>query len=185
MEYLTKHKLETNLSEILDDTRSSVAVGKVKATKALIGPTPKERYAVRKPIMSEALQQLGVGTPSVDAFADHELYMCPRWWGPGSIEEEDAFNRNWGDEPLLWINPPFSFLDQVVNKIRQDKAKAVLVMPEWEDHTFFESVQPLIVRRYLFPKGTRVFEQKSGAMPGIRWPLCIAFVDGNRDSVSK
>ena len=80
--------------------------------------------------MTEILQKLGVEPPSVDAFADYELHLCSRWWGPGSTESEDAFSRDWGKESLLWINPPFSFLNQVVRKIGEDGAKAILIMPQ-------------------------------------------------------
>ena len=49
----------------------------------------QERYAVRKPIFNDVMIRLaGRGgqalRPKVDAFADHELHLCGRWWGPGS-----------------------------------------------------------------------------------------------------
>ena len=112
LEYLVNHKLETNLAKFLGGEREGdpdmverVRTGSVN----LIGPTPRERYAVRKPVMTYILERLQLETPTVDAFADHELFMCPRWWGPGS-EVEDAFTQDWGKERLLWINPPFSLL---------------------------------------------------------------------------
>ena len=79
----------------------------------------------------------------------------------------------------MLVNAPFSLLDNVVKNIRKDGAKAVLIMPQWEGHHFFEEVQPMIIRKHIYPKGTRVLEQKDGAMAGVRWPVWAALVDGN------
>ena len=133
--------------------------------------------------MVEILQRLGVETPSVDAFVDTELNLCPRWWGPGSSETENAFDRNWGDESLLWMNPPFSLLPRVVDKIHKDGARVVLIMPLWEDREFFTKIQPMILRKCVYPEGSKVFEQKRKAMPGIRWPVWCVLVDG-REALS-
>ena len=101
--------------------------------------------------------------------------------GPGSNESEDAFTKNWGKEPLVWMNPPFSLLDSVVDKIKNDGAQAILIMPQWEDQRYFEEVQPMILKKCVYSKGAKVFEQKEGAMPGIRWPIWAAFVNGTND----
>jgi hypothetical protein len=43
-----------------------------------------ERYAVRKPVMNDMLMRLHCGKPQVDCFADSQLHVCDKWWGPGS-----------------------------------------------------------------------------------------------------
>ena len=69
-----------------------------------------------------------------------------------------------GERITLVGEPPFSLLDEVVEKIRNDGAKAVLIMPQWEGHRFFEEVQPMIFRKHIYPKGTRVFDHKEGPL---------------------
>ena len=65
-----------------------------------------------------------------------------------------------------------------MNKIRLDRAKAILIMPQWEDQLYFEEVQPMVVKVCVYPPGTLIFEQKYGSVAGIRWPLWAALVNG-------
>ena len=107
-----------------------------------------ERYMVRQPIVHDILMRLRAGTPTIDGFGDDKLHVWPRWWGPGSVEAEDAFTMNWSKEPLLWLNPPFTLLNAVVQKLQEDQAVAILVMPHWCNQEFYEAVKPLIVRNH-------------------------------------
>ena len=42
--------------------------------------------------------------PDRDAFADASNARFEKWYGPGSVDGEDAFEKDWGEE-FLWINP--------------------------------------------------------------------------------
>ena len=46
---------------------------------------------------------LDAGTPTVGAFAFPVNARFPRFW----TRHEDAFDQDWSQEKLLWINPPF------------------------------------------------------------------------------
>ena len=80
------------------------------------------------------------------------------------------------------MNPPFSYLNLVVNKIHNEGARAILIMPQWDDHSYFKDVQHMILRKCVYPEGSRVFERKGGATAGIRWPLWAVLVDGKEFS---
>jgi len=131
-------------------------------------------------MMSDIILRLKYGWPSVDVFADCQIHVCERWWGPGSLLP-DAFTVHWGSEPLLWLNPPFTLLNRVVSKLKSDRAVGILIMPHWTNQPFFEEVKPYIVRKYFYRKGTMMFETESGTVGGTPWPVWALLVDTYED----
>ena len=92
-------------------------------------------YAVCPAILNEFLDKLEV-VPERDAFANKDNKRFDKWYGEGSSDGEDAFQKNWGSE-ILWINPPFNIFPRVLDKIVQEKAHAVILVPKWTKHKFF------------------------------------------------
>ena len=140
----------------------------------------QEGYAVRRPIFNEKMLRLaGRGgralKPTVDAFADHELHLVDRWWGPGS-DVPNAMEVCWSDEPLLWLTPPFTMMADVVRKIRKDKAKAVLVCPNWRAERWYKNVMNMAKRHNFYRVGTLFFEAAEGVVPGIQWLVWVLFL---------
>ena len=92
----------------------------------------------------------------------------------------DAFDvQDWGSHGLLWRNPPFSQLGEVVIKLIRDRDRAVLIVPYWPDQKWYHEAQPFIVRCMKFPRGTRVFDTRVGKIPGVRWRTCAWLVDAS------
>ena len=58
--------------------------------------------------------------PEVDAFASSRNKKLPSFWTAGS----SAFLKYWKHN-VLWLNPPFSKLNSVVEKILQDEAQGI------------------------------------------------------------
>ena len=83
-------------------------------------------YRVAEPVRDKILQELDQGIPSVDAFATRVNARFPSFW----TREDDAFEQDWGEEELLWINPHFEHFAEVVQKLAQDGARAILIAPE-------------------------------------------------------
>jgi hypothetical protein len=110
------------------------------------------------------IQVLRCSTPSVDAFANAENYRFPRWWGEGG-EHPDAFEMNWRSEDLIWCNPPFKLLSQVVTKAISEQAKLVLICPNWPRLKWWQELQRHVHVGHLVPEGTRMFEL-NGRIPG-------------------
>ena len=75
--------------------------------------------------------------PDVDGFSVAGSNRTKRWWGPNSQESEDAFTKSWSGLKL-WLNPPFSMLQKVAAKIRQDHAHGVLIFPDWPARTWYK-----------------------------------------------
>ena len=55
--------------------------------------------------------------PEIDVFATPRNTKCRKYW----TQHDNAFQYDWGQD-LLWICPPFSQLDVVIEKIRADEA---------------------------------------------------------------
>ena len=106
----------------------------VDVSIANVTSAPKTRhwrtddYAVRHDLVQHVIDHFGGTVPSIDAFASMKNKRFPRFWD----KHADAFTKDWASEDLLWINPPFDLLNQVVDKIQKDGALAIVVAPEWK-----------------------------------------------------
>ena len=69
----------------------------------------------------------------------------------------DAFTKNWGEESLLWMNPPFETLEEVVGKIIVDKATAIVIVPEWPKRRWWQKLQKIKVDDYKFAQKEKIF----------------------------
>ena len=135
------------------------------------GHVPFESYQVCSHIFQRIIHVFHVQPPDVDAFAESALHKCERWWGPGS-EITDAFQvPDWGEHGLLWCNPPFSRLREVVSKLIRDQARATLIVPKWAKQQWYRDAQPHILQRMKFRRGSHVFETLVGRLPGVPWDI--------------
>ncbi len=134
-------------------------------------------YAVRGEIVEQIVLHFG-RRPDRDAFADAGNARFERWYGPGSVEGEDAFERDWGEE-LLWINPPFNMFNKVLDKIQSDRAHAILIIPRWSARVFLRRAWGMAVDFLEFPKGTPMFERGGKEMKGTSWDTYAMLVCGH------
>ena len=63
-------------------------------------------------------------TPQYGAFANHENERFDNCFRDAATQKGDN---------QLWIDTPFHLIQQVIHKIKQDKTKAILVVPLWDD----------------------------------------------------
>ena len=117
--------------------------------------------------------------PTVDGFSQKETARLERWWGPGSSEAEDAFSRSWSNE-VVWANPPFSLLHKVLVKVVDDKAHAIVVMPEWRTHSFFRLAKDLEVCSIRFDRWEGIFEENGSPLRKMSWDAQAIYVCGGR-----
>ena len=90
---------------------------------------------------------MDVRLPIRDCFASARNPPTREFWDSTS----DAFSFHWGTGDLLWMNPPFSILSQVLGKIIRDHAFAFLVVPRWESAPWWPLVM-LSTRRLALPR---------------------------------
>ena len=138
-----------------------------------------ESYAVRDKYVHRIKTLWGL-EPEVDGFATEANKRFGCWWGQGSPEGEDAFQQNWAGR-LLWLNPPFSKLNEVVEKIAQDGAHAVLVVPDWARRTWHKKAMGMRVADIRFPKYTKLFELDGAPLKGTLWATRVILVCGHRE----
>ena len=137
-----------------------------------------ENYNVSSIRVEQIINILGV-TPSVDAFAMAPNQRFTRWWGPGSCEATNAFSMNWGEEPLLWMNPPFSLLREVIKKIERDRAHAIVILPEWKVKCWYREALELRLLDLRYPKGVHFFERPGTRKRPTPWPVRVMFLCGH------
>ena len=83
--------------------------------------------------------------------------------------------KDWGREDL-WLNPPFSMMDRVVDKLRDDNAHAILVMPDWPYMKWHKPAMDMAVGSLIFSKGSRVFQLNGTLSGATKWDTRIVRV---------
>ena len=95
--------------------------------------------------------------PTVDAFASEGNQLLDRFW----TKSENAFEQNWSSE-VLWINPPFSKMELVVQKILLEQAEGILIIPCWERHLWFTVLESIAVKWLDIPHDVQLFRSIHG-----------------------
>jgi transposase InsO family protein len=95
--------------------------------------------------------------PTVDAFADAQNTQLKRYWDV----KTDAFTRSWKQE-VLWMNPPFSQMERVVNKIYEDEATGIIVFPTWGRKAWFHALHRVAIKWMDIPIREWFFETADG-----------------------
>jgi hypothetical protein len=98
-------------------------------------------YAVTEDLVKKIVERFG--TPTLDAFASEKNRRFSRFWS----EKNSAWTKNWKNHGLLWINPPYDEMERVVAKIVEDKAEAILIVPQWDTHPWWPRVMNLVTDR--------------------------------------
>ena len=96
------------------------------------------------PHIFSALVFKGPFTPVIDWFALEENYQLERFytWLPSqNAEGVDAFSYHWGDERYIFL--PFSLIPRILQKILSDKAKILLVHPDWPGALWSPTLQEI------------------------------------------
>ena len=140
-----------------------------------------ECYKVKANVMRDIANRLKFKTIDIDCFGDIQMNQASVWWGPQSpVGVYDAFLTSWGKEhydKVLWFNPPFSRMGEVVAKFLNDRAVGAMMVPyrieEKGPAPWLLDIMPFAKRRYKYQKGRHVFED-TGPLP---WTLCVMWVD--------
>ncbi|KAK5799459.1 hypothetical protein F5H01DRAFT_372746 [Linnemannia elongata] len=79
-----------------------------------------------------------VGRHYIDLFATAANAKVPRfisWKQEEDAWSQDAFNSCWSDMNRVYACPPWSLINKVLKKIKQDKVKATVITPFWTSVT--------------------------------------------------
>ena len=139
-----------------------------------------ESYYVREDQVRNIISYFGV-KPDIDAFATPENKRFPRWWGPGSKEGTDAFRKRWHGKLLLWLNPPYSRIPEVMRKICKEGTHAILVIPQWKRRKCWKLATKLSLACMTIPAKTKVFGRVDKACRESLWPVSVFLICGHNE----
>ena len=84
------------------------------------------------------------------------------------------------NRPRVPLFGPFlSIFPRVLDKIVQDKAHAVILVPKWTKHKFFWKAWGLAVDAVMVPKVTFMFERNGKGQKGVPWDVYAFLVRGH------
>jgi len=73
--------------------------------------------------------------PTVDAFASHSKHWLEKYW----TKHTDAFKKDWTAE-TLWINPPEKLIPRILEKILEEEAQGILIVPVQPQKVWFHTL---------------------------------------------
>ena len=108
-------------------------------------------------VLKEALAHLQVN-PTIDLFASRLNKQFANYVAYRPDPEAlavDAFSISW-KEHICYCFPPFSVINQVLQKIQQDKATGVIVVPQWPTQVWWPVLMKLLVQNPIPLIGNRL-----------------------------
>jgi ribonuclease HI len=90
------------------------------------------------------------GQPEIDLFATSKSKKCPRfysWFPDPESESVDAFLNEWNC--FFYAFPPFSLIGRVLKKIIDDKARGILVVPNWNAQPWYPLFMKMCKNNYI------------------------------------
>lgn len=144
-------------------------------------PTPRqlgsgfktEHYTVCQSWFSRILEWAEF-VPAVDAFATANNARLPQFW----TVADDAFAQDWSSVPL-WMNPPFSRLTSVLDKIIRDESYGILVVPVWTRFDWFTLLGRIAINWWDIPPDEPFFQDENGQPlpPRPNWTVRVVVFD--------
>ena len=110
-------------------------------------------WAVNRKLFDKVCDAWGV--PDIDLFASRNNHQLPTYvsWGPDpGAQHVDAFTLNWNIYNCVYIFPPFRLLNRVLQKVRADNARAIIVAPTWGGQPWFVPLKKASTDIWTFPR---------------------------------
>lgn len=125
------------------------------------------------PTIVRPLLNNGPFLPRIDWFASDINHQLPRFYvwhaePQTAAEGANAFMFNWGLEPG-YIFPPFSLLPRIIRKIRDDKAKVLLIHPRWPGALWYPSLPEITIMQQEISPSADVLRYPNH--PDLRHPM--------------
>ena len=95
--------------------------------------------------------------PTLDVFASSRNAVTEKFF----TSRENAFSQPRTDN-VLWICPPFHQLDVIIDKIIEDHAMGIIVIPTWKSQAWFHRLEDISVNSWTLPKDETVLRLPDG-----------------------
>ena len=92
-------------------------------------------------------------------------------------EGYNSFNYHWDLDVVLYINPHWSILDHVIDKIIADKNTVLLVTPRWFEVSWYKKLTNLQLERRHWNQA--IYLDKKGSLQKTpRWATVFTLIPG-------
>ena len=118
--------------------------------------------------------------PAVDLFASRVNTQLPSFVSYRPDPQSQAvntFSLEWGNINF-YAFPPFSCIPRVIQKICQDKAKGILVVPDWPTQSWYGQFSEITTKSILIPSRSDLLTLPSNLMHPMKINLRAALVSG-------
>jgi hypothetical protein len=104
-------------------------------------------YALRLDVFDHAVRTLQL-RPTIDLFASNENKKCQSFValpGPGSLGAvaKDAFSLPSWKLGVPYLFPPVQLISNVLQRVRQEKVTALVVLPKWQSQPWWGLFRPM------------------------------------------
>ena len=103
-----------------------------------------KEWMLRKDIFSDITQHFYV--PEIDLFASRLNYQVPLFVSrlpDTGAPAVDAFRLDWS-QWKCFLHPPVVLLSRILQKVRSDKATALMVAPNWPGQPWYAQIQLML-----------------------------------------
>ena len=115
----------------------------------------------------------------MDIFADESHHQLPLYLSPtsdpGSLGT-NAFRFHWGHHNPVYVNPPWSLITRVVQKLKDEGTPALIVTPEWSRAPWYHTLRGMTSRSRLIAEPCSMKENTS-LRPKPRWNTRFSVVN--------
>ena len=114
----------------------------------------RTEWMLNKSVFKSVIHEL-LFSPSIDLFStpiNTQLTIFVSYRPDPQSKAVDAFTIDWGNIDF-YAFPPFSCITRVIQKIWKDKAKGILVVPDWPNQPWYGHFLNIIVKEViLYPR---------------------------------
>ena len=130
----------------------------------------KHEWTLNSSVFTDILSQYP--ELNIDLFAtrlNHKLPTYCSWKPDPGCSFIDAFSVNWGTH-IFYAFPPFSLIPRCLQKISQDQAKGILVVPLWPTQLWFPMVLQLLYNQpWILPPDKKLLSHPALQEPHPLW----------------
>lgn len=130
---------------------------------------PETEFSLAKYAYQEIT--LKFGTPEIDLFASRVNTKCHKYvsWkrDPGAWCV-DAFTFDW-EKFQFYAFPPFSLVTRVLQKIRRDRARGIVVVPYWPAQPWFPVFMKMLIKEPIYFQPNKYLLLSSSKEPHPIW----------------
>ena len=120
-------------------------------------------------------ENLGV-QPTIDLFASQRHKQLPGYYTADKHDRKalghNAFAYFWERDKMLYANPPWSLIPQVLEKIRKEHSRVLLITPKWKYAPWYEDLLAITVRSYEYGVTRYTCQRKANSGPDPHGPRC-------------